>query len=138
MKKWLYHAEEKAKIIDTDECDIADYYAAGWRDSPADLDSPAPVRKVEKTEETKIQAALVGEEEQAAPAGEEEELDDEAEERASALLLQFKRDPASLTKDEHVELGAALGIQLMKAWKEQTMINKINEVLTDGNAQATA
>lgn len=72
------------------------------------------------------------------PEQEEEELSDKEEEEASALLAQFQRDPKSLTKDEHVKLGAAMGLRLMKAWNEDTLINKITEALNNGDSQATA
>lgn len=63
------------------------------------------------------------------------EAEEGEEDEAAALLVQFQRDPKSLNKDQHVQLGAALGLRLMKAWNEGTLINKINEALNDGNAE---
>ena len=55
------------------------------------------------------------------------------------LLERFKNDPKSLTKDEHVFLGKNLGIKTMiSSWSEDTLINKINEQLANGDNEATS
>jgi hypothetical protein len=66
---------------------------------------------------------------------EPDEENDEADGEAAAMLVQFRTDPKSLNKDQYVQLGAALGLRLMKAWNEDTLINKINEALTNGDTE---
>ena len=45
------------------------------------------------------------------------------------LLDQFKEDPESLTKRQHIELGKSLGLSLTMSYKESTMIEKIKNEL---------
>lgn len=52
------------------------------------------------------------------------------------LLEQFKIAPETLNKDQHVELGKGLGLNLMKAWKEETLIAKIQEHLNGDDQTA--
>lgn len=101
------------------------------------LAEPAPIKAAED------QPLVRGEETTDAGEGEntasgaddviEHEEDDEDE--AAALLVQFQTDPRSMNKDQYVKLGAALGLRLMKAWNEDTLINKINEALTNGDTE---
>ncbi|MCK4621291.1 MAG: hypothetical protein KAT62_03650 [Desulfuromonadales bacterium] len=64
--------------------------------------------------------------------------DNEAPGATYSLLEQFKEDPYSLNKDEHVILGKSLGIQTMiSSWAEKTLIAKIKGQLTNGNNEAT-
>ena len=92
-----------------DEADIDDLEQEGWRDSPAEF---------KQAEESS------------------DEGDAELTAEQQGLLSAFQENPESLTKDEHVELGKGLGLKLMKAWKEETLIAKIQEKL-NGNDQAT-
>ena len=57
-------------------------------------------------------------------AGNEEESGEEDD-----LLDRFQKAPKELTKKEHIELGKALGLKLNMNFKEDTMINKITEVI---------
>ena len=64
--------------------------------------------------------------------------DNEAPGATDSLLEQFKEDPYSLNKDEHVILGKSLGIQTMiSSWAEKTLIAKIQEQLDNGDNEAT-
>lgn len=45
------------------------------------------------------------------------------------LLDQFHDDPEQLSKDQLVTLGRYLGVKMMKAWPEETLINKVNSGL---------
>jgi len=45
------------------------------------------------------------------------------------LLDQFHDDPAILSKDQLVTLGRYLGIRMMKAWPNDTLINKVRSGL---------
>ena len=50
-------------------------------------------------------------------------------EEDDTLLDQFKEDPESLTKAQHIALGKELGITLTMSYKESTMIEKIQNEL---------
>lgn len=52
MRTWIYHRDEAAKIVDTDEVDMQELHDAGWRDSPARFEEEDSVVVV--TEEPKI------------------------------------------------------------------------------------
>ena len=109
-RMWLYHPEKGAKLFTfEDEADIDDLEQEGWRDSPAEF------KQAEESSDEGY-AELTAEQQ--------------------SLLSAFQENPESLTKDEHVELGKGLGLKLMKAWKEETLIAKIQEKL-NGNDQAT-
>lgn len=149
MNKWIYHRDHKPKIIDTKKCDIEDYYADGWADSPADIkdyyaagstqdlkqaqltdtaaDSVQPMRPVPIVKPVAPAAAQD-------PAGKDpvDEDDEEEHQTSAGLLVRFNSDPGSLSPDEFVQLGSAVGVHLLKTWKPQTMINKISEVLNNG------
>lgn len=51
--------------------------------------------------------------------------DDERDE----LLERFREDPEQLNEDELVRLGRFLGVKMMKAWKKDTLINKVHSGL---------
>lgn len=54
-----------------------------------------------------------------------EQNDDERDE----LLERFHEDPEQLNEDELVRLGRFLGVKMMKAWKKDTLINKVHSGL---------
>lgn len=45
------------------------------------------------------------------------------------LLERFNEEPTDLTKDELVKLGRYLGVKMLKAWKEETLIEKVRSGL---------
>lgn len=61
---------------------------------------------------------------------------DENDTDTGDLLEQFNSDPEALTKDQHVELAASMGLKLTKSMKESTMIEKIKEHMSNGDDEA--
>lgn len=104
LRCWRFHPEKGQKLMTVEsQEDMDDLEEAGWVDTPA------------KFEESEIDSG---------------ELNEEAE----SLLVKFNEDPKSLTKDEHVLLGKALGVHpIQSRWAEETLINKIQEKLDNGN-----
>ena len=41
-RTWIYHRTNPARIVDTNEVDMDQLHADGWRDTPAAFDSPEP------------------------------------------------------------------------------------------------
>lgn len=107
-KTWRYHPTKPPKLVDMeDEETLERMHSEGWRDTPAAFED-----KHERDE------------------GSEPQLTEEQK----ALLTAFREDPKSLTKDEMVLLGKGFDLKLMKAWKEPTLIAKLQEHL-DGDDQ---
>lgn len=61
--------------------------------------------------------------------GTEEFINTSAIDDKEDLLAKFKLNAKSLTKEEHIILGKTLGLSLRINFGEDTMINKINEVI---------
>lgn len=114
-KTWLYHKTQKPRLVSlTDTKTLEQLEAEGWKDTPAAFKEATNKKDDE------------GSQPQAS----------EMTEVQKALLETFVHDPDSLDKDELMNLGNGLGLKLMKAWKEPTLVNKIQEHLTNGNDQA--
>lgn len=109
MKRtFLYHPEKGQKLFEIESPEQeAELIESGWLDSPAKF-----------------------------PSAEQENPAPRLNDVEKTLLEVFKANPKELTKPEHLELGKALGLTLMAAWKEDTLINKIQEAL-DGNGTET-
>lgn len=104
MKKWLYHPEKKEKIFDTESDDMEELAEQGWCDSPADFNKE--------------------------PESDDDDLgQEERDAERDALLERFNEDPEQLDKDELVKLGRYLGVKMMKAWKTETLIEKVRSGL---------
>jgi hypothetical protein len=102
MQTWRYHPNKKAKIFDTDVDDMDALAKQGWCESPADFKAEA------EQQETALE-------------GHDEERDQ--------LMACFNKDPEQLDKDELVKLGRYLGVKMMKAWKPDTLIEKVRSGL---------
>lgn len=61
---------------------------------------------------------------QDSPVEQNYQVEDNDQER-DELLERFNEEPTDLTKDELVKLGRYLGVKMMKAWPEETLINKV-------------
>ncbi len=105
-KTYRYHRTEKPKLVDMDDTEKLEALEdAGWKDSPAAfLDS-----EVEDSEPEQE------------PEGDRAEFEE--------LLGRFNEDPQELDKDELVALGRYLGVNMMKAWKVDTLIEKVRSSL---------
>lgn len=107
-KTWRYHATKKPCLVDIgDEDKLSAMEQEGWRDTPAAF-------KASPSEDQ-----------------DDEPSEPELTEVQKALLESFKDDPESLTKPEMADLGKGLGIKLITSWKEETLISKIQERLTN-------
>jgi hypothetical protein len=102
MQTWRYHPNKKAKIFDTDVDDMDALAKQGWCESPADFKAEA------EQQETALE-------------GHDEERDQ--------LMARFNEDFEQLDKDELVKLGRYLGVKMMKAWKPDTLIEKVRSGL---------
>lgn len=105
MQTWRYHPEKGGKIFDTDCDDMDDLAGEGWCESPAEFAKQDNVVSVK----------------------------DENDNDTGDLLDQFNSDPEALTKDQHIDLAASIGLKLTKRMNESTMIEKIKEQLSDGD-----
>lgn len=63
-------------------------------------------------------------------------LGDESTDVNDDLLIRFKDDPKSLNKEDYFKIADNLKLKIIKAWKEETLIAKIQEHL-DGHNQDT-
>lgn len=94
-RTWIYHADNKPKLVNVTADEMAELEAEGWELAPVE-----PNARVEQN-------------------------DDERDE----LLERFHEDPEQLNEDELVRLGRFLGVRMMKAWKKDTLINKVHSGL---------
>lgn len=105
---FMFHATKGQRLFKLDpeqyEDQLKELAEEGWKDTPKCMEF-----KKDEPEPDNGPVSLTAEQE--------------------ALLAQFVQEPAKLSKDELLELGKALDVKLMKAWKEETLIKKIQEVL---------
>lgn len=111
QRTWLFHQTLPWQIFDITPEEQAELEKEGWVDTPAKL-QPIEVKKPE-------------------PDNSPATLSPEAE----RLLAVFVSNPASLSKDELIELGKAFSIEkLTRNMSEATLIKRIQDYL-DGNSQ---
>lgn len=122
INKFMYHPEHGKRLVKgITEDKYQELLDAGYYDSPADFPQVSESPDENSSSNTELQGADAGET-QAEPVPETQA---EPEDGSTDLLDRFEEDPKSLTKDEHVALGKSLGIHLIKSWKEDTLIAKI-------------
>lgn len=105
---FMYHPAKGKRLFNLDpetyEDDVEALEKDGWKDTPKGMKTEKPAEK-----------------EPDGPV----ELTKEQEE----LLAQFVKDPSELGKEQLLSLGAAFNLKLLKAWKEETLIKKIQDAL---------
>lgn len=111
QRTWLFHQDHPNRIFDITPEEQAELEKEGWVDTPAKLKPKAVEVK--------------------APDNSPATLSPEAE----RLLAVFVSNPASMSKDELIELGKAFSIEkLTRNMSEATLIKRIQDYL-DGNSQ---
>lgn len=143
MRKWLYHAKHKAKIVETDEVDMDELCEGGWKERPVlqvsqdegrpgDEAIPSSINLtmdqtydlvengiIETDEGIEIIVTDFSPAQTLVPVTEERDSESVGNEEPSladgvdSLLVRFNEYPHGLTKDEHVILGKNLGIKTM-------------------------
>ena len=124
---YLYHALHGKTLVEADKAE--ELLADGWMDSHAKIGDdpsihPAPEGDVPQNEGEAINGDDTEGEQ---PDGEEGA--DEQEGGGNPLADRFVEDPESLEKPELLALGKSLGLNLLAAWKEETLRNKIGEAI---------
>lgn len=137
-RTWVYHAQHKPRLVNVTSEQMAELKAEGWALSPGEAaGEDASPSASESTQNQKDPSDIdpPSDDQNGNPEGGNEpnpeastSVADNDKERAE-LIARFQDNPEDLDKDELVKLGRYLGVKMMKAWKESTLINKVREGL---------